>query len=45
MESNPSAILFWNLAISGFIRESIQPLRIEKDGKSWQLYSFQSKVS
>jgi hypothetical protein len=45
MESNPSAIFFWNLAISDFIRESIRPVRIEKDGKSWQLYSFKSEVS
>jgi predicted acetyltransferase len=43
MQSNPSAISFWNRAISDFIRESIQPVRIEKDGKSWQLYSFQSE--
>jgi predicted acetyltransferase len=45
MESNPSAILFWNRAISDFICESIQPVPIEKDGRSWQLYSFRSEVS
>jgi predicted acetyltransferase len=43
MQSNHSAISFWNRTISEFIRELIQPVRIEKDGKSWQLYSFQSK--
>jgi predicted acetyltransferase len=45
MESNPSAIFFWNLAISDFMREPVQPVRIEKDGKAWQLYSFRSEVS
>ena len=43
MQSNPSAISFWKRAISDFIRESIQPVRIEKDGRSWQLYSFKSE--
>jgi hypothetical protein len=43
MQSNPSAIFFWKRAISDFIRESIQPVRIEKDGRSWQLYSFKSE--
>ena len=43
MQSNPSAISFWTRAISDFIHESIQPVRIEKDGRSWQLYSFKSE--
>jgi predicted acetyltransferase len=43
MQSNPSAIFFWKRAISDFIRESIQPVRIEKEGRSWQLFSFKSK--
>ena len=43
MQSNPSATSFWKKAISDFIRESIQPVRIEKDGRSWQLYSFKSE--
>jgi predicted acetyltransferase len=43
MQSNPSAIFFWNRAISDFIGESIQPVCIEKDGRSWQVYSFQSE--
>ena len=43
MQSNPSGIAFWKRAISDFIRESIQPVRIEKDGRSWQLYSFKSE--
>jgi predicted acetyltransferase len=43
MQSNPSATLFWKRAISDFIRESIQPVRIEMDGRSWQLFSFKSE--
>jgi predicted acetyltransferase len=43
MRSNPSATSFWKRAISDFIRESIQPVPIEKDGRSWQLYSFKSE--
>jgi len=42
MRSNPPAISCWNRAISTFIRDSIQPVGIEKDGRSWQLYSFKS---
>jgi predicted acetyltransferase len=44
MQSNPSATSFWKRAISDFIGESIQPVRIEKDGRFWQLYSFKSEL-
>jgi predicted acetyltransferase len=43
MQANPSATSFGTRAISDFIHESIQPLRIEKNGRSWQLYSFKSE--
>ncbi len=43
MQSNPSAISFWNRAISDFILESTKPVRIQKAGRSWQLYSFKSE--
>jgi predicted acetyltransferase len=43
MQSNPSATFFWKRAISDFIRAAIQPVRIEKNGRSWQLYSFKSE--
>ena len=43
MRSNPTASLFWKQAISDFIRESIQPVCIDKNGQSWHLYSFRSK--
>jgi predicted acetyltransferase len=43
MQSNPLATSFWKRAISDSIRESIQPVPVEKDGRSWQLYSFKSE--
>ena len=43
MQSNLSANSFWQKAISHFTREAIQPVRIEKDGRHWQLFSFESK--
>lgn len=43
MQSNLTASLFWKHAISDFIHESIQPVCSEKHGRSWQLYSFQSR--
>ncbi len=43
MQSNTPAIFFWNRAISDFIGQLIQPVRIEKHGRSWQLYSFESE--
>lgn len=43
MQSNPSARFFWEQAISDFVRESIRPVRFDKHGRSWELYSFQSE--
>lgn len=43
MQSNVSANVFWEQAISSFNGEAIQPVRVEKDGRSWQLFSFESK--
>jgi predicted acetyltransferase len=43
LQANPSATFFWKRAISDFICESIEPVRIEKNGRSWQLYSFKSE--
>jgi hypothetical protein len=43
MQSNPSATFFWKRAISDFICESIEPVHVEKNGRSWQLYSFKSE--
>lgn len=43
MQSNPSAQLFWARAISDFTCEPSQPVRVEKEGKYWQLFSFASQ--
>ena len=42
MESNTKAREFWERAITGFIGEVIFSVRIEKGGKSWHLFSFDS---
>ena len=43
MPSNVPARDFWAHAISKFTAETIHPVCIEKDGKSWTLFSFESK--
>ena len=43
MESNVSAREFWAHAISILTGEATQPSRVEKDGKWWTLFSFESK--
>jgi predicted acetyltransferase len=43
MQSNVRANLFWEQAIANFIGEAIQPVRVEKGGRHWQLFSFESK--
>jgi predicted acetyltransferase len=42
MESNHAAHHFWQHAITEFSGKSIHPVRIEKDGGHWHLFSFQS---
>jgi predicted acetyltransferase len=43
MQSNISAYHFWARAISTLTGEAIDPVRFEKDGKRWTLFSFESK--
>jgi predicted acetyltransferase len=43
MQANAAAQQFWAGAIAGFMGEAIQPAHIEKDGKSWIVFSFESK--
>ena len=45
MLANVSAEHFWAHAISEYVGELVQPVRVEKDGKSWHLFSFESKRS
>jgi predicted acetyltransferase len=42
MESNP-AVRFWGRAISAFTGEAIRSIRIEKNGKWWHVFSFESR--
>jgi predicted acetyltransferase len=42
MEANHSAHLFWERAISAFVGETIPAARVEKDGRWWRVFSFNS---
>jgi len=42
MQSNTSARDFWSRAISTFTGETIQPVSVEKNGKQWHVFSFES---
>jgi predicted acetyltransferase len=43
MQSNVSAYHFWARAISIFTGEAPHPVRVEKGGECWRLFSFESK--
>jgi predicted acetyltransferase len=43
MKSNVSAHDFWTRAISAFTGEPIHPVYVEKGGKRWKLYTFESE--
>ena len=43
MEINPSAIRFWERAIAEFTGQPTAFQNMEKDGKSWRVFSFESK--
>lgn len=42
MEANVSARRFWAGAVAMFVGEAIQPVCVEKGGKRWEVFSFQS---
>jgi predicted acetyltransferase len=44
MASN-AACLFWAHAISAYTGEAIPGSRVEKDGKAWLVFTFESKSS
>jgi len=44
MESNQAAHLFWAHAISAFTGEMVLSSRIEKGGKLWRVFVFESKA-
>jgi predicted acetyltransferase len=41
MQSNPSAHQFWERAISAFAGETIHSAKVQKNGKSWNVFSFE----
>ena len=42
MESNRDALKFWQRAITGFIGAAINPAHLEKDGRHWHVFQFES---
>jgi predicted acetyltransferase len=44
MARNPKAKVFWERTIERFLGKTIEPMPLEKDGESWQVFSFESKV-
>ena len=45
MPANVPATLFWQRTISSFTGSTIQPADVERNRKSWQLFSFESPQS
>jgi predicted acetyltransferase len=43
MQSNRTALNFWQRAITTFNGEAIQPARIEQDGEAWYVFAFECK--
>jgi predicted acetyltransferase len=43
IQSNGAARQFWERAISLFTAETMHPVRVEKNGDSWHLFSFECK--
>ncbi|HEX5236317.1 MAG TPA: GNAT family N-acetyltransferase [Silvibacterium sp.] len=43
MQSNAAGLRFWNRAIAEFCGTPLQSSAFEQEGRSWQLFSFQSK--
>ena len=45
MESNRAAHAFWGRAIEAFTGSPIQSVRVERNGKRWHVFSFDSSCS
>jgi predicted acetyltransferase len=43
MERNAQALAFWRRAVSGFTGEAAHPFSLEKDGRLWHVFRFESK--
>ena len=42
MEENRPARRFWAKVIAGFCGQAVSPVRVEKDGQWWQVFTFDS---
>ncbi len=42
MEENAPAQRFWATAVSRFRAKVVGPVRVEKDGRWWQVFTFES---
>jgi predicted acetyltransferase len=42
MEQNPHALSFWSRAVNAFTGETVEAVTIDKAGKRWHVFSFQS---
>ena len=43
MQANQAALPFWERAVSGFTGKPVSPTRLEKGGKLWHMFSFDSE--
>jgi len=43
MQANPRALPFWERAVAAFTGEAIRPAPVEKSGKRWHVFSFESR--
>ena len=42
MEENTAGLRFWKDAVARFHGEAVSPVRVETDGRRWQVFSFES---
>ena len=45
MDQNQKALRFWQRAVSAFLGQEAEPVTFNKKGKSWHVFSFESKRS
>ena len=43
IDRNQKAKDFWGRAINEFLGKTIEPVRLDKDGEGWHVFSFESK--
>ena len=45
MHSNRTALAFWQRAIDAFAGQSVDPASLERDGKTWAVFAFESTAA